>query len=104
MAQVIQTPQAREDLLEIWYHIAIDNETAAERWLRNIRLACERLADFPTMGAERSDLATALRSWPLDNYLIFYKPLPDGIEVLRVLHGARDLPPFFLPPDQPGSP
>jgi toxin ParE1/3/4 len=56
------------------------------------------------MGAERSDLATALRSWPLDNYLIFYKPLPDGIEVLRVLHGARDLPPFFLPPDQPGSP
>jgi toxin ParE1/3/4 len=56
------------------------------------------------MGAVRDELIPNLRSFPVGNYLIFYKPLPDGIEVLRVLHGARDLPPFFLPPDQPGSP
>lgn len=33
----------------------------------------------------------ALRSSPVGNYLIFYRPLPDGIEILRVLHGARDI-------------
>ena len=40
-------------------------------------------------------MATGLRSLPLGNYIIFYRPIDDGIEVVRILHGARDLPPLF---------
>jgi toxin ParE1/3/4 len=40
-------------------------------------------------------LSPRLRSFPVKNYVIFYRPLEDGIEIVRVLHGAQDLPPLF---------
>jgi toxin ParE1/3/4 len=43
------------------------------------------------MGRERPDLRAGLRSFTVGSYLIIYRPLADGIEVVRVLHGARDL-------------
>ena len=47
------------------------------------------------MGRNRPDLAPELRSFPVDNYIIFYRPISEGIQVIRVLHGARDIPPLF---------
>jgi len=49
------------------------------------------LADFPKMGISRDDIQAGLRSQPVGNYLIFYFPLADGIEIVRVLHGSRDV-------------
>ena len=43
------------------------------------------------MGSERPELAPALRCFVIGSYLIFYRPQPDGIQVIRVLHGSRDL-------------
>ena len=50
---------------------------------------------FPGAGQARSELMPNLRSFPVGRYLIFYRPIPDGIEVLRVLHGARNLRKIF---------
>jgi len=43
----------------------------------------------------RPELALAVRSFPVGNYVIFYRPHGDGIVVIPVLHGARDLPGMF---------
>ena len=53
------------------------------------------LAENPEMGRTRNDLETNLRSFPVGNYVIFYEVIVGGIEVLRVLHGARDIPDIF---------
>jgi toxin ParE1/3/4 len=49
------------------------------------------LSEFPGLGRPRDELAESLRSFPVGNYVIFYLPLGDGINVIRVLHGARDI-------------
>ncbi len=49
------------------------------------------------MGRDRSQLAAGLRSFPVGNYIIFYMPLPNGIEIIRVLNGAGDIDALFDP-------
>ena len=95
MARVFQTPQAELDLLDIWLFIAEDNETAADGFIRKIGERCTQLAEDPLLGRVRSELGNSVRSWPVSNYLVFYRPRTDGIELLRVLHGARDLEALF---------
>ncbi|MGH7989069.1 MAG: type II toxin-antitoxin system RelE/ParE family toxin [Limisphaerales bacterium] len=50
---------------------------------------------MPLLGREREELLPRLRSFPVSRYVIFYRPMENGIEVVRVLHGARDFPPLF---------
>jgi toxin ParE1/3/4 len=53
------------------------------------------LAGQPLLGRLRPELAPNLRSFPVDNHVIFYRPIDHGIEVARVLHGARDIDALF---------
>jgi toxin ParE1/3/4 len=46
---------------------------------------------MPFMGQARFDLAPGLRMFPVGNYLIFFRPIEGGIEVIRVLHGKRNI-------------
>jgi len=39
----------------------------------------------------RDELAADLRSFPVGRYVIYYRSLPNGVEIVRVLHSARDL-------------
>ena len=95
MPVILRTSQAHLDLVAIALRIAEDNPTAADRWLDVIDEKCNLLARMPEMGRSRTDLAPRLRSLPIRNYIIFYRPIQNGIEVIRVLHGAQDLPPLF---------
>jgi toxin ParE1/3/4 len=60
-------------------------------------MAFDFLASTPGAGTQLNpplDSIADLRFWPITrfrNYLILYKPLPDGAEIIRVIHGARDL-------------
>lgn len=90
MPRIIKRPAAETDLDEIWWHIAQDNPINADRFLDRIQDSCHTLADYPHMGVKRDELKPGLRSHPVGNYLIFYFPLTDGIEIVRVLHGSRD--------------
>jgi len=54
------------------------------------------LAANPLAGRTRDDLAPKIRSFPVGNYIIFYLPLSDGVEVVRVLHGRQDIDPDDL--------
>ncbi|MBD2203336.1 type II toxin-antitoxin system RelE/ParE family toxin [Calothrix sp. FACHB-1219] len=68
---------------------------AAERFLKKINDKCKNLANFPSMGRKRDELLPSLRSFPVDDYLIFYRQIPEGIEVVRVVSGYRDLETLF---------
>lgn len=86
---------ARRDLDEIWRYIARDNPEAADQFVRVITLRFNSLASQPHMGRLRKELSEKIRSHAVGNYIIFYRPTNDGIEIVRILHGARDLPPLF---------
>jgi len=97
MARVVVRPQADDDLFEIAAYIARDNPAPAERLIDALESKFKLLATSPKLGRLRTELAPGLRSLPFRNYVIFYQPLEDGIEVVRVLHGKRDLKPLFKP-------
>jgi toxin ParE1/3/4 len=83
---------ADNDLDEIWTNIAIDSIAAADRLIDRLEAAEDRLGDFPELGRLRDDIAADLRSWPVGDYLILYRVDREGVLIVRVLHGARDLP------------
>ena len=101
MPRVNKTTQAEQDLEDIWVYIAMDNPGAADRLLDALQAQCRLLAAQPHMGRERRELAPGLRSFPFRRYVIFYLPLPDGIDVVRVLHSAVDIEARFGPDGEP---
>lgn len=56
------------------------------------------LSDHPGMGRARPDIAEGMRYFPMKRYLILYRPIPGGVEIVRCVHGARDLGKLSLPP------
>jgi toxin ParE1/3/4 len=85
------TEQAEADLDEAWDYLAQRNEAAADRLLDGILERARLHAQLPLMGRPREDLAPGLRSFVVSPYVVFYRPAGDTIEVIRVLHGARDV-------------
>lgn len=95
MPSIIRSPQAESDLIEIAVYIAQDNPKAASRWLDTIDEKLDMLSRQPLIGEIREEIARNLRSFPVGNYIIFYQPFDDGVKLVRVLHGARDLDQLF---------
>ena len=91
MPRVNKSPQARADAKAIWRYIARDNPAAATRMLHRFDEQVRKVADIPNAGRPRDDLAPGVRSIPLGSYLLFYRPIKGGIELVRILHGARDI-------------
>jgi toxin ParE1/3/4 len=89
--QIARRPQALADLAEIWGFIAEDSEAHADAFADKIDSVFQSLAGQPMMGRTRPELGANLRSFPVGCYVIFYLPLSNGIDVVRVLHGARDV-------------
>ena len=95
MPELRRTAQAEEDLIELWLYIAQDNPSAADRLLEEIEDKCSLLAAHPQLGRARPDIARDCRAFPVGRYLILYRLLPDGIEVVRVVQGSRRLEDLF---------
>jgi len=96
MARIVQAPAAEADAVEIWVYIAQDNPDAADRLLGRFDKLFRLLASQPQLGKSVEDLAPNLRFVPLGNYLIFYRPRTDGVEIVRILHAARDITDEFF--------
>ena len=94
MSKYRLTPQAVDDLFEIWSYIAGDSPEAAYRVEEAIYAACEFLAETPLAGSVREDLtALPVRFWlvqPFRNCWIVYKPESQPVEVVCLLHPARN--------------
>ena len=87
--------QARRDLRDIEEFISDYNPVAADQLLARIDDQFQLLADNPFMGRERAELGDNLRSLRVENYVIIYRPADSGVEVVRVINGARDINRLF---------
>jgi len=91
MRWVVYSHAAQSDLQDLWAFIAEDNPEAADVLESDIRAEVQQLAELPSLGHRRRDL-TPHDLWfhtVRKNYLIVYR-MGDHLEVVRVLHGARD--------------
>lgn len=95
MVRLVRRPLAGADIAEIWDYIAADSLVSADAWVDRLDEKLKLLATQPLMGRSRNELSTDLRSMPFGRYVIFYLPLTDGIDVVRVLHSARDVDAVF---------
>jgi len=92
MSRYHLTPRAKEDLREIASFIRKDSRQGARKVIHRLRLAMRRLTEFPLLGQLRNDLADEpLRVWPVYSYLVIYRPETKPLQIVRVVHGARDV-------------
>jgi len=86
------SPEARDDLQEIWIYIAGDNLAAADKLEADIYQACAVLAENPRLGHKRPDLTDEpVLFWPVrGQYLVIYQRETKPLKIVRILHGARD--------------
>ncbi|MEQ1762601.1 MAG: type II toxin-antitoxin system RelE/ParE family toxin [Pyrinomonadaceae bacterium] len=85
-------PSARRDLNEIWDYIAQDNVDAADRVLEQFAEKFDLLAVHKLIGRQEDRYGRGIRVLPHNAYLIFYLSDREAIEVVRVIHSARDIP------------
>lgn len=92
MTPFVLTSRAEQDIGDIWDYIAGDSIAAADRVLESINQALHRLAKNPGIGHFREELADRRhRFWLVYSYLIVYRFEPRPLQVIRVLHAARDV-------------
>ena len=89
------TKEAEKDLEDLWVYLAERNDIAGDRQVAKLLDRFPMLAQFPTMGVSRDRLLEGLRSFPVKPYIIFYILIPDGIEILRIIHQSRDIKDYF---------
>jgi toxin ParE1/3/4 len=98
---VFRERHAEADLTEHILHLLDERPAAAARFVDAIEKAFQRLSEMPEVGARRTFKSPRLRDirmWPVpgfENYLVFYRVTPERVEVIRVLHGARDISRIF---------
>lgn len=95
MASYRLNSKAEEDLLNIWSYIAENSPANATKFIRTFHQHFTLLAENAQLGQARPDIAPELRYFPVKRYLILYRQISDGIEVMRVIHGSRDLGALF---------
>ncbi len=97
MSRVDKRPRAKRDLDEQAFFLEQNTPGAGFRFFAAAEATFEQLVEMPGMGRRREVSGPGLqglRSWRIKGFqkwLIFYRPIEDGIEVIRVLHGAQDI-------------
>lgn len=97
MPRVDLTLDAQADLREIWNYIAQESVLQADRLLGRFSLKFDYLACHHGLGRPRPELAQVCRSYPLGKYCFYFRPIEDGILLLRILHSARDIRQISFP-------
>jgi plasmid stabilization system protein ParE len=100
------SPAARDDLKQISRYIAVERQSpeGAKR-LRELFLDAFRLiGQQPFIGQACAEFGPNMRIWPVRSYVVLYQPQEDGVDIVQVAHGARDLPAIVRrPSDKPQS-
>jgi toxin ParE1/3/4 len=95
MPNLVVRPRALTDLAEIWAYIAEDSPERADAFADLLTTKLQALARRPGIGRLRPELAGDLRSFPVGRYVIFYLAISRRVEIVRVLHGSRDIEAIF---------
>ncbi len=96
MKAFVLTEQAATDVDEIWEYVAENSIDTADRIRVALYGAMQKLADMPGMGHRRLDFADDQhRFWVVSPYVIVYRQDTEPLQIIRVLHGARDIQSLF---------
>ena len=90
-------PKAGSDLDGIWLHIAMEAPAAADRLIDRLLERCRSLAAHPELGPARPEIAPDARMLVEGDYLILYRVNADHVDIVRLVHGARQLTGLFDP-------
>ncbi len=90
--RIVRSPEAIADLDAIWVYIAAHDFEAADRIVDQVVAATNRLADYPESGSPRFHIRSGLRSITVGKYIVYYVVEPEKVRLVRVMHGARDVP------------
>ncbi len=94
MYKLYYSLQSKQDLISIKKYITEKSydKGVALRYTEKLRQQCRKLAELPaTMGRDRSELKHGLRSFPFDNYIIFFQYQEDVLEVVTIIEAHRDI-------------
>ena len=93
---LVWSPEAEQDLLEIWAYLAGEaSPHVADVCLGDIDNACRHLEEWPLSGRPRNELMYGLRSILARSYVVLYRVADHGVEIIRVIHGKRDIDAIF---------
>jgi len=95
MPLITVSAQAALDAYGIWNYTADDNLLAADKWAKSFDKTYQMLVTHPRLGPSRPDLGEGLRYFPSGSYAVFCSEIADGIHILRIFHGARNLDALF---------
>jgi toxin ParE1/3/4 len=101
MPPVVYTSQAERDYDDIIDYLDTHSPPAANRFATGVATKCRLLSKFPRLGRARDELHPGIRSVLVGMYLIFYRVTDAAVEIVRILHGARDLRAIDWEPDEP---
>lgn len=92
MRRLVFLPAARADLVAIALYIAEDNPDRATSFIAELEAKAHQAAERPASFPARDDISPGLRAAKHGRYLLFFRESPEEVRIVRVLHGARDLP------------
>jgi toxin ParE1/3/4 len=97
MSIVTFHPAARADLNQIWRDLAVVSNSfdIADRFADAVYDTCLIYANQPLTGQLRTELASLIRCFTVKKYVVFYVPSRQGIEVIQIIHGSRDIAAHF---------
>ena len=95
MSNYVISPEASQDLDEISDYFASRNVNAGERFVNAFEQKCRTLLQFPNIGRSYADLAPGLRGVSVEGYIILYRSTENGIQIIRVVSGYRNLKYLF---------
>ncbi|WP_297363472.1 type II toxin-antitoxin system RelE/ParE family toxin [Acidiferrobacter sp.] len=99
MTHLTFTALAEEDLEAIGDYIATDNPARAASFIQELRVQCQRIAANPPGYHLRPELGDDIRSCAHGHYVIFFVAAQEDVTIVRILHGARDIPAILAPDD-----
>lgn len=95
-SRILWSPEAEQDLVDIWLNVAREaSQATADHQLRLIDATATTLREWPFLGRDRSELLPGVRSLVAKPYVVFHRVSSSQVEIVRVLHGRRDIDSIF---------
>jgi toxin ParE1/3/4 len=91
MRSLLLSPLAARDLEEIGDFLSDRNPQTAIEVIERFWKVSRILSENPKIGRARPDLAEGLRHFPMPPYIVFYRAIENGVEIVRFVDGRRDL-------------
>lgn len=93
--KILITPLAEQDFIDIWGYIFLENEIVANKIVEELHKKISYLSEFPFFGVEKPEVYENLRLITYKRFNIYYLVKKNQVEIIRILHGSREIKELF---------